>query len=183
MTNAEARMTNQWRMQNDESPCRVPRFSKGHDFMPRISRLLPLLVLLFLAQNAYADGAWQSLFFEPHTFVRIWWVIPLGLLIEWPAVRKMTMFPWKKCLWVTVCMNAFSFIAGMFLQAPTMLMRGSSFLIAILTLTILGSTLLEGYIINRFKKNAFNLKTAWLLLLVNAISGGGTIAALFYWAW
>lgn len=132
--------------------------------------------------NILADAVWQSLFFEPHTLVHIWWVIPLGLLVEWPAVRKMMAFPWKKSLWVTVCMNAFSFVAGMFLQAPTMFMRGLSGIVAILILTILGSTFLEGYIINRFQKKAFNLRTFPLLLLVNVISGGITIAVVLHWA-
>lgn len=127
-----------------------------------------------------ADAVWQSLFFEPETLARIWWVIPLGLLIEWPAVHSMTKFPWGKSLWITICMNAFSFVAGAFLQIPTMFMRGPSALVAILALTILGSTLLEGFIINRFKKKAFNLRSFPLLFLVNILSGGITIACVVF---
>ncbi len=144
--------------------------------------LLPLFLLLCSPAMACADAVWQSLFFEPGTLAHIWWVIPLGLLIEWPAVAKMTSFSWARSLGIAACMNVVSFLVGMILQVPTMSMRGVSGTITIVTVMILGSTFIEGYVINRFKKKAFNLRTFPLLLLVNAVSGGVTIAAVSHWA-
>ena len=55
--------------------------------------------------------------------------------------------------------------------------------VAIFAITILGSALIEAVVINRFRKHAVNLKTfPPLLLLVNAVSGGITVAVFLYWA-
>jgi len=129
-----------------------------------------------------ADACWLTIFFEQRTIMRIGWVIPLGLLIEWPAVWKMTSFGWAKSLWVTVCMNAVSLFAGIILQFPSIFMPGVAGIIYVFAVAILGSTFIEGFIVNRFRKGAFNRRTFPLLLGVNVASGGITLAAFLVWA-
>jgi len=144
--------------------------------------LIPLFLMLLLTETLRADAVWQALLFEPGILSRAWWVIPAGLLIEWPAVRVITAFTWLKSLWVTVCMNVISFIVGASLQVPTLAMRGVVGTVVIVAITILGSSFIEGLVINCFRKRAVNLKTFPLLLLVNAVSGGITLASLMYLA-
>jgi len=83
------------------------------------------MVLTGLAPTLLADAVWQSLLFEPGILAKAWWVIPVGLLIEWPAVRVITSFAWLKSLLVTVCMNFVSFFVGILLQVPIMGLRGA----------------------------------------------------------
>lgn len=146
--------------------------------MPKAIYLLPFLPVLLLSQNALADACWQALFFEQRTLAYIAWGIPLGLLIEWPAVWLITFFPLGKSLGVTVCMNAVSFFLGIILQAPVAFTPGVIGTIAIFAIAILGSTFIEGFVINRFRKATFNRKTFPLLLTVNAITGGLTLAVV-----
>jgi hypothetical protein len=55
-----------------------------------------------------------------------WWVILVGLLVEWPFVRMLTRFRWKKAFIADVAMNATSTVfdilllplAGLFILEP-----------------------------------------------------------------
>jgi hypothetical protein len=60
-----------------------------------------------------ADVVWPALFLEMRLLA--WWVILIGLLIEWPFVRVLTQFPWKKAFIADAAMNAASTILGIFL--------------------------------------------------------------------
>ena len=140
--------------------------------------VIPLLLILGLTETLRANTMWQAALFEPDILAKVWWVIPAGLLIEWPVVRVITSFIWFKSLWITIFMNIISFFVGMALQVPTMALRGAVGTVALVAIAILGSTFIEGFVINRFRRRAVNLKTFPLLLLVNAASGCLTLAVL-----
>jgi hypothetical protein len=60
-----------------------------------------------------ADVVWPALFLEMRLLS--WWVILLGLLVEWPFVRMLTQFPWKKAFIADAAMNAASTVLGILL--------------------------------------------------------------------
>jgi hypothetical protein len=60
-----------------------------------------------------ADVVWPALFLEMRLLA--WWVILIGLLIEWPFVRVLTQFPWKKAFIADAAMNAASTVLGILL--------------------------------------------------------------------
>jgi hypothetical protein len=60
-----------------------------------------------------ADVVWPALFLEGRLLA--WWVILIGLAVEWPFVRFLTHFTWKKALIANVAMNAASTIIGVIL--------------------------------------------------------------------
>ena len=60
-----------------------------------------------------ADVVWPALFLEMRLLS--WWVILLGLLVEWPFVRLLTHFAWTKAFLADVAMNAASTIFGVLL--------------------------------------------------------------------
>src|SRR3954451_22715025 len=60
-----------------------------------------------------ADVVWPALLLEGRLLA--WWVIAIGLLIEWPFVRFLTDFPWRKSFIVDAAMNAASTVLGIIL--------------------------------------------------------------------
>ena len=60
-----------------------------------------------------ADVVWPALFLEMRLLA--WWVILTGLLAEWPFVRFLTHFSWKKAFIGNVAMNAASTLIGIIL--------------------------------------------------------------------
>jgi len=61
-----------------------------------------------------ADVVWPALFLEMRLLS--WWVILLGLLVEWPFVRLLTHFPWTKAFIADAAMNGASTVLGIFLR-------------------------------------------------------------------
>ena len=142
--------------------------------------LATLVAVSLLPATARADAVWQALFFEHDVLIRTWWVIPAGLAIEYPVVNWMIKQNRLKAAIATIVMNLVSFFFGAFLQAPAMSMRGSSSVVYVFAVAILGNTLIEGVVLNRFRRKVFNRHTFLPLLGVNALSVGLTIGVLFY---
>src|SRR3989442_15444976 len=82
------------------------------------------LLLAAFSSTARGDAVWQSLFFERDVLSKTWWVIPVGLTIEFPAVVSITKASWLKSAWITILMNGVSFILGAFLQMPSLALGG-----------------------------------------------------------
>ncbi len=60
-----------------------------------------------------ADVVWPALFLEMRLLA--WWVIAIGLLVEWPFVHFLTHFTWRKSFIADAAMNAASTIIGIIL--------------------------------------------------------------------
>ena len=60
-----------------------------------------------------ADVVWPGLLLEMRLMA--WWIIVIGLLVEWPFVRLVTDFSWTKAFFADVMMNTASTILGVFL--------------------------------------------------------------------
>ncbi len=141
---------------------------------------VPLTLILSVTRSCLANAVWQSLFFESEALAHIWWVIPVGLLIECPVVRKVTSFTWGKRLLVTVVVNFLSFIFGMAPQS-IFLRPGLIGIVLLFVAAILWSSFVESYFINRFRKRSVNRQNFPLVLLVNAISGSLTLAVVLFY--
>lgn len=135
---------------------------------------------ILLPTSAYADAIWQSLFFEKPILIRTWWVIPAGLLIEYPVVNWILKQSRLKAAIATIVMNFVSFLIGMILQLPTLFL-GVLSTVAMFAVAVAGNTLIEGVVLNRFRQGAFNRETWFPLFGVNVISVGLTMIVLFYY--
>ncbi len=133
-----------------------------------------------LPATVYADTVWQALFFEKPVLIRTWWVIPIGLAIEYPVVQWMLKQSRLKAVVATVIVNFVSFLIGAVLQFPTLFMAGATGTIVMFLIAIIGNTLIEGGVLCLFRRGVFNRGTFLPLLGVNAVSVGLTIAVLLY---
>ena len=147
-----------------------------------ISTTTFLAAILFFAasESARADAVWQALFFEPEVLSKTWWVIPVGLAIEFPAVLNITKFSPVKSAWVTILMNTASFLVGMILQAPSVALGGLAWYIFVFLVSIVGNTFIEATVIRRFSSLAYLPRSLALLAAVNALSVGLTLVVLLH---
>jgi hypothetical protein len=60
----------------------------------------------------FADIVWPALLFEGRYLA--WWIILVGLVVEFPFVRLLTGFALKKCILADLAMNAASTVVGLF---------------------------------------------------------------------
>jgi type IV secretory pathway VirB2 component (pilin) len=137
--------------------------------------------LCLLPATAHADAVWQAVFLEMPIFLRTWWVVPIGLAVEYPVVHWMLRQSHGKAIVATVLVNLISFIVGALLQIPTMFMGGVAGIVAMFAIAIIGNTLIEGIALDFFRRKVFNRHTFLPLLGVNAVSVGLTIVVLLYY--
>jgi len=112
---------------------------------------------------AYANAAWPGLFLAARTWA--WWAIAIGLLIEWPVVRRITQQSWVRSAWFTLAINAASTVAG----AAMMLIVGG------LVYYGLGRVLIHG-----FKISSPNLALGTLVFLIAAAVNAGIEFAVLW---
>jgi hypothetical protein len=143
-----------------------------------------------------ADVVWPALFLEMRLLS--WWVILIGLLVEWPFVRLLTRFPWKRAFIANAAMNAASTVcgilllplAGLFILEPigeaTFYHRfhvgtfnpatwAATFLVAV----VLSATI-EFFTLRIAFKQRVGARGYWWLCVANSISAGLAFWSFFH---
>ncbi len=136
-----------------------------------------------------ADIIWPGLLMQYG--VVVWWVIAIGLVVEFFFVRMITQLPWWKCLVAALVMNLASTVLG-FILIPIgsivigifpglpleYIFRNSNFGATILpwSLTFIGAAMinatLEIFVLRLMFSQWFGKRGFWLLCAANSISVG-----------
>ncbi|MDD2816005.1 MAG: hypothetical protein PHP00_09745 [Thiotrichaceae bacterium] len=154
-----------------------------------------LLLLYLIPISASADVVWPSLYLEERLMSLEF--IGLGLLVEFIVIWGVFKFSLPRALLADIVANAASSILGIILIPlsglvweifPGLIIYyifnwgtfnpvgwGASFVLACLV-----NVALEGYILKRVFKQAFNRKTFYWLLFANACSVGIAFASLWW---
>lgn len=153
----------------------------------------PALAILLVARDAFADVPWA--FILAVSWVELWWVIPVGLLIEWPAVHILTGRSWQRSLLPDLVMNLISMAIGLAillvgtvvpilnLLIHALLDFTPSRLVALLLLAPALNSLIEGRVLHRRYGVPNDFRRFWILWAANSASVGVfTVAAsMTYW--
>src|SRR3972149_3628116 len=78
-----------------------------------ISCLIATFILFLIPTTVYANMIWPALLLEGR--ILSWQIILIGLLIEYPFVRKLTHFSIIKSITADIVMNALSSLSGIVL--------------------------------------------------------------------
>ena len=116
-----------------------------------------------LANLIWSPYLWQPEL-RPHQLMMIWWIVPLGLTIEWPAVAYLMNRSLVKSVWPTIAMNLCSALVG----TP---IYGSA--------NVLFGMLIEAFM-KIFGSSANLLGMLPTVIVVAAISTGIEYAVLFF---
>mgnify|MGYP001263599776 CR=1 FL=1 len=142
--------------------------------------LIVLMALLWYSTPAHADALWQSVLFEGNNY----WLIPITLLIEYPAVHYLLEGNIGRSIKITILMNIASTIVGAVAQMPFLVMarnsqhsifnNWASFISCMFIITVL----VEGLIVLQNAKGKGWVKVFALTGLVNAITTGLIVVVL-----
>ena len=146
--------------------------------------LVAAATLLALPALARAEvDIWQALFFRPAVFRNAWWVLPLGLAIQYPAFRWMSRLRPLPAAALTFGVNLVAFFAGFLLQWPTsFIQEGPQQLTAVCVIAVLGSALIEWGLVGFICRGCWTRHTFSVLLLVNIPSVMLQMLTVWYFA-
>ena len=129
-------------------------------------------------QHILANVVWPALYLLGRLLS--FWVIALGLLIEFLFVRWLTRLDWKRAIWADVAMNLVSAllgiilipVAGLILVLPFPATFGLASWVATFCVAVLINTSVESFVLLKGFKQSIRRKEFWLLCLANALSVG-----------
>ncbi len=115
-----------------------------------------------------------------------WWVILVGLLIEWPVARYLTRLGWIRSIWPNVAMNLASTLVGLallFLVLPLPLQwlfeaLGALGIAIGIGLVIAMNTAVEGAVLTSAFRWRPSVRGIGLLYMANLLSVGAVVADL-----
>lgn len=168
-----------------------------------IKRAFIALIIFMSASSLYADVVWPALVIKTTSIYYTWYLIVLGIVIEWLIVMRLVAGNWhvkkyskplfKKSFLVTILMNAVSAFIGIILsfffdglwQAFIEPYIGSwhtlIYLIAISIFAIAASTFIESYVLMWFYPSIQKKRVLYYVFIANLFSSAVAIFGALPW--
>jgi len=147
-------------------------------------RLIHIILAIFgsaflFPAVVFADAVWQAMFFSTDILRHTWWVIPVGLAIEYPVVHWILKQSAARAFVANIAMNVASFFLAGLLETPALFLEGGGRAALMFSIATILNTIIEGCVLHLFKPGIFNRGTLFTLLFANATSIG--LAMIVLW--